>query len=71
MSRLFHKSIEPCCGYCKRGEKLTPQQIVCKRYGVVAAHSSCHSFKYDPLKRVPPPQVRLMKGYSEEDLKVD
>ena len=28
--------------------------VICDRKGVMSAGSSCRSFKYDPLKRVPP-----------------
>ena len=40
---LFQKNIEPRCTYCQRGTPLDEEKI--------------RSFKYDPLKRVPPPPV--------------
>lgn len=67
MNPLFRKNMEPSCAYCRRGEKLNAQQTVCKRYGVVSLDSACRAFVYDPLKRVPPPQVRLMSRYTDED----
>ena len=33
---------------------LSEDQVICDRKGVMSAGSSCRSFKYDPLKRVPP-----------------
>ena len=33
------------------------EKILCTKQGVVAPGGSCRSFKYDPLKRVPPPPV--------------
>ena len=51
---LFQKSVEPRCAYCAHGRELEAHQIVCPKKGVMAAGSHCRSFKYDPLKRVPP-----------------
>ena len=48
------KKIEPRCTYCARGRALSEDQVICDRKGVMSAGSSCRSFKYDPLKRVPP-----------------
>lgn len=56
---LFRKDIEPSCAYCKRGNPLSDSEVICSRKGVVAADGSCRSFKYDPLKRVPPRPVKL------------
>ena len=54
---LFQKNIEPRCTYCQRGTPLDEEKILCTKQGVVAPGGSCRSFKYDPLKRVPPPPV--------------
>ena len=51
---LFQKKIEPRCTYCGRGRALSEDQVICDRKGGMSAGSSCRSFKYDPLKRVPP-----------------
>ena len=51
---LFQKKIEPRCTYCARGRALSEDQVICDRKGVMSAGSRCRSFKYDPLKRVPP-----------------
>ena len=54
---LFRKDIEPRCAYCERGTQLDEDKILCSKKGVVSPGSSCRSFRYDPLKRVPPPPV--------------
>lgn len=54
---LFQKRIEPCCSYCKKGTLLEPDMVLCVRKGVVSASGHCRSFRYDPLKRVPPRQA--------------
>lgn len=51
---LFQKRIEPCCSYCKKGAALETDTVLCVRKGVVSASGRCGSFRYDPLKRVPP-----------------
>ena len=37
-------------------------QVVCPQKGVMAAGSHCRSFKYDPLKRVPPRPAKFRGG---------
>ena len=54
---LFRKDIEPQCAYCKRGSPVSETEVMCLKKGIVAADGSCRSFRYDPLKRVPPPPV--------------
>ena len=56
---LFQKKIEPRCAYCAHGRALEEDQIVCPKKGVMSAGSHCRSFRYDPLKRVPPRPVKL------------
>ena len=51
---LFQKKIEPRCVYCSRSRTLSEDQVICEKKGVMSAGSNCRSFKYDPLKRVPP-----------------
>lgn len=68
---LFQKKIEPRCVYCVHGRPLGDEQIVCPKKGVMAAGSHCRSFKYDPLKRVPPRPAKLAgSGLTEEDFKL-
>ena len=65
---LFQKHIEPRCAYCTRCRPLNEEQVVCEKKGVMSAASSCRSFRYDPLKRVPPRPAALDTGrLSEED----
>ena len=51
---LFQKNIEPRCAYCDRGAQLDGETVLCPKRGVVPLSGSCRSFRYDPLKRVPP-----------------
>lgn len=51
---LFAKGIEPRCAYCRRGTDLNPEQIICRKKGVVSPGEHCRAFRYDPLKRIPP-----------------
>ena len=68
---LFQTSIEPRCAYCARGRELDPGQVVCPKKGVMSAGSSCSSFRYDPLKRVPPRPAKLnASSLSDEDFKL-
>lgn len=54
---LFSKNIEPRCSYCQRGKALEADTVLCIKKGIMEAGSSCPSFRYDPLKRVPPRPV--------------
>ena len=63
---LFQKKIDPRCTYCTYGRALNDEQVVCSKRGVMSAGSHCRSFKYDPLKRVPPRPIKL-KGTSIPD----
>ena len=57
--QLFRKKIEPRCAYCEKGAPIGADQVACRRRGVVSAGEHCASFRYDPLKRVPPRPVKL------------
>ncbi len=68
---LFQKSIEPRCAYCARGRELDHGNVVCPKKGVMSVGSHCGSFRYDPLKRVPPRPAKLSTaGLSEEDFRL-
>ena len=56
---LFRQSLEPRCAYCQRSTPLENDQVACLKRGVVPAGGHCHSFLYDPFKRVPPRQAVL------------
>ncbi|MCF2596093.1 hypothetical protein [Pseudoflavonifractor phocaeensis] len=68
---LFQKKIEPRCTYCVHGRAMGEDQVVCPKKGVMAAGSHCRSFKYDPLKRVPPRPAKFSGGgLSGDDFKL-
>ena len=56
---LFRKNIEPRCAYCQKGSPINEREVACVKRGIVPMESSCRSFRYDPLKRVPPRPVKL------------
>ena len=69
--KLFQTSIEPRCAYCAKGRELDQDQGVCSKKGVMSGGSSCPSFRYDPLKRVPPRPAKLSAAnLSDEDFKL-
>ncbi len=53
----FRRISSPGAPTVSRGTPLDEEKILCTKQGVVAPGGSCRSFKYDPLKRVPPPPV--------------
>lgn len=68
---LFQKKIDPRCAYCTHGHPLDEEQVVCPKKGVMAAGSHCRSFKYDPLKRIPPRPAPLAgAGLKDEDFQL-
>lgn len=50
---LFRKKIKRSCAYCARGTRMSKDQILCTRFGVVSHTFACGKFKYDPCKRIP------------------
>ena len=67
MAMLFEKDMEPRCAYCKRGSPLDEETVVCVKRGVVPAAGSCHRFRYDPLKRIPPKPVSVDFSHLKEE----
>lgn len=68
---LFQTSIEPRCAYCAKGRTMNSEQVACPRKGVMSSGSHCGSFRYDPLKRVPPRPTKLSQpDLSEEDFRL-
>ena len=50
---------------------LEGEQILCPKKGVVTPAGSCRSFRYDPLKRVPPlPTAPDFSALKDEDFKL-
>lgn len=65
---LFRKKIQRSCLYCAHGVRISQDQVICAKRGVVSADGACRKFRYDPLKRVPPRRKALnFKQYDEED----
>jgi len=51
---LFRRKIDRYCTYCKFGGKISDDQVICQKCGIVPASHQCRRFRYDPLKRIPP-----------------
>ena len=67
MGILFRRNIDPRCIYCTKSTPLDDKEVACVKKGIVGAYEHCRSFKYDPLKRVPPKPVKLRQDYQKED----
>lgn len=68
---LFQKKIDPHCSYCAHGRTLAPDQVICSHKGVMSPGSSCRSFRYDPLRRVPPrPAKPNFSNLKDEDFQL-
>ena len=59
LGKLFRRDMDPRCAYCERGQQINEREVACVKRGVVPAESHCRSFRYDPLKRVPPRPAAL------------
>lgn len=65
---LFRRKIDPCCSYCQYGGQISEREVACIKRGIVPAEHHCRSFRYDPLKRVPPRPLALdTSGLREGD----
>jgi len=65
---LFRKKIERRCAYCANAGKLSGEEMICRRHGIVAAADQCGHFRYDPLKRVPArPKPPAFRKYKDSD----
>lgn len=64
------KSIEKICANCAYGRH-TPDEdgVLCEKKGVMLKTSSCKSFKYDPLNRIPAHPMSL-GNYSAEEFEL-
>ncbi len=56
---LFRKNMDPRCAYCQRGQQINEREVACVKRGIMQVEDHCRSFKYDPLKRVPPRPATL------------
>lgn len=65
---LFRKKIDRHCAYCVFAGKVSDEQMICRKCGVVPATHHCRRFRYDPLKRVPArPRTQDFSKYRETD----
>lgn len=69
--KLFNDGdISPSCRLCKHGMiSADGDCVLCVKTGIRQLDSSCRSFKYDPLKRVPR-KVAGLGNFTEEDFKL-
>lgn len=56
---LFRKTIDPRCAYCAKGAQINDREVACIKRGIVPMENHCGSFRYDPLKRIPPRPMKL------------
>lgn len=68
---LYGKDIPPCCGYCEHAHEIDEQDVLCSKYGPVSATHKCRRYRYDPLKRIPPPPALPRKTYRKEDFDIN
>ena len=65
---LFRKMTEHRCCYCLNCTKLSNDQMLCVKKGVVSANGKCRKFTYDPCKRIPGKAKALdFSKYEHED----
>ena len=65
---LFRKKMERYCAYCVYSGKISDDQMICRKFGVVPTTHHCRRFRYDPLKRVPSrPKAQDFSKYEEKD----
>lgn len=68
MARLFRRIREHRCEYCSRGVMLDDDTVLCAKKGVRARADRCHSFRYDPCKRIPlKPKLPDFEKYDDRD----
>lgn len=67
---LNKKDFEPACGICLHGIlSADGDSVLCVKTGIRLLDSQCKSFKYDPLKRIPPRHPEKTE-FTEEDFKL-
>ena len=66
--KLFNSNgIVPACRLCSHGMIAADGDcVLCVKTGIRQLDSSCRSFKYDPLKRIPKKAVGI-GHFTEED----
>ena len=64
------QDITPACKICSHGI-LSPdgESVLCVKTGIRLLDSSCRSFRYDPLKRIPK-RAPSRSGFTKEDFEL-
>lgn len=69
---LLRKDIEPRCAYCVNSVRISDEESLCSRKGVVKAAHKCRAFAYDPFSRIPPKLPTLDKSaVRDSDFELD
>jgi len=67
--KYFSKSIPPKCDYCHFGKRAkSGDKILCEKSGLVDCTYSCAKFVYEPLKRIPVKQLKIVGSLADEDI---
>ncbi|MBQ8747539.1 MAG: hypothetical protein IJZ08_06705 [Clostridia bacterium] len=67
MARKTKPQIDKLCKYCEMAVSLNnPDQMLCKKRGVVSAGYACRLFRYDVLKRDPGEKPQIILPDMEE-----
>ena len=68
---LFDKKTERRCAWCARYLPVGEESGFCEKRGPASPYGSCRSFRYDPLKRVPPKNLAVdeLPVFSDPDEK--
>lgn len=65
---LFRKKTPKSCTTCLHSTKLSEQQYLCVKRGIVADTYACRKYRYDPCKRIPPAmKAPEFDKYKDED----
>ncbi len=69
---LFSKNTNPRCAICVHSKKITENEAICPRHGIVSLGYKCRKFKYDATKRIPPEEALLSKdSFDESDFSLE
>ena len=69
MAKKTARELDKACVYCENASVLhDADYMLCDKYGVVSSGHSCRHFSYDPLKRVPMPQKRIVDSFELPEL---
>ncbi len=70
-SKLFRRDIEPRCSYCSRANPLDDTHMTCYKRGIVPIDGNCRSFRYDPIRRIPPKPAVLRGSFTDADFHLE